>query len=467
MPSVDTTPGRMEILARALDRAVASALVPRLRIDQLRSSFVAIDEQGQSWTLDPESHRWGRLHGERWMLEDPPQLLFMDSKLRASLEALEAMAARAVVKSADALYAPRACWFRTSDPSAEPPAMPVSIPSQQFLTPPQPPLDREQAPFADPEWSSESKTPRARTARKKRPARPATEDPFVEPVRMASVTSSEVSGPAKPTIRTMPASIPSQEFLAPPQPPLDREQAPFADAARSSESMTSRASSARKKRPARRATEDPFVEPVRMASVTSSEACGQAEPAACESVETTPDPESVPMLTVTPTRNSSMAGEPPPAVASRVAAQAATPVEKTAPSRPAIPAAHLRFAGPGFVAVPDDLATPALVAMAALDATASPDRLPASTNLPLPVRTRDASPRRERWVPPSIAPRLTSEHPEPGDDRIPVFLCALITALFLALASLKGDGRDYAGALVFGLLTGTLLFLNLVGSRQD
>jgi hypothetical protein len=204
-----------------------------------------------------------------------------------------------------------------------------------------------------------------------------------------------------------------------------------------------------------------------MASVTSSEVYGQAEPAACESVETTPDPESVPMLTVTPTRNSSMAGEPPTADASRVAAQAATPVEKTAPSRPAIPAAHLRFAGPGFVAVPDDLATPALVAMAALDATASPDRLPASTNLPLPVRTRDASPRRERWVPPSIAPRLTSEHPEPGDDRIPVFLCALITALFLALASLKGDGRDYAGALVFGLLTGTLLFLNLVGSRQD
>src|SRR5436190_6312315 len=150
MPSVDTTPGRMEILARALDRAVASALVPRLRIDQLRSSFVAIDEQGWSWTLDPESHRWGRLHGERWMLEDPPQLLFMDSELRASLEVLEAMAARAVVKSADALYAPRACWFRTSDPPAEPPAMPASIPSRESATPPQPPLDREQAPFADP-----------------------------------------------------------------------------------------------------------------------------------------------------------------------------------------------------------------------------------------------------------------------------------------------------------------------------
>jgi len=203
-----------------------------------------------------------------------------------------------------------------------------------------------------------------------------------------------------------------------------------------------------------------------MASVTSSEVYGQAEPAACESVETTPDPESVPMLTVTPTRNSSMAGEPPTADASRVAAQAATPVEKT-PLRPAIPAAHLRFAGPGFVAVPDDLATPALVAMAALDATAAPDRVPVSTNLPSPVRTRDASPRRERWVPTSIAPRLTSEHPEPGDDRTPLFLCALITALFLALASLKGGGRDYAGALLFGLLTVTLLVLNFVQTRQD
>jgi hypothetical protein len=173
------------------------------------------------------------------------------------------------------------------------------------------------------------------------------------------------------------------------------------------------------------------------------------------------------MLTVTPTRNSSMAGEPPPAVASRVAAQAATPVEKATPLRPAIPAAHLRFAGPGFVPLSDDLATPALVAMAAHDATAAPDRMPASTNLPSPVRSRDASPKHERWVPTSIAPRLTSEHPEPGDDRTPLFLCALITALFLALASLKGGGRDYAGALLFGLLTVTLLVLNFVQTRQD
>jgi hypothetical protein len=387
MPSVDTTPGRMEILARALDRAVASALVPRLRIDQLRSSFVAIDEQGCSWTLDPESHRWGRLHGERWMFEDPPQLLFMDSELRASLEALEAMAARAVVKSADALYAPRACWFRTSDPPAEPPAMPASMPSRESATPPQPPLDREQAPFADPARSSKSMTPRARTARKKRPARPATEDPFVEPARMASMTSSEVSGPA--------------------------------------------------------------------------------EPAACASVETTPAAESVPMLTVTPTRNSSVAVEPPPAVTSRVAAQAATPVEKTAPSRPAIPAAHLRFAGPGFVPVSDDLATPALVAMAASDATAAPDRMPAFAQSPANVSPRDASPEHQRWAPTSIAPRLMSDHPEVRDNRAHVFLCGLIAALFLALASLKGDGRDYAAALLFGLLTVTLLVLNLARSRQD
>ena len=107
MPSVATTPGRMETFARALDRAVATVRTfPDSRIAELRSSFVATDAQGRSWTLDPESNRWGRLHGERWMVEDPPQQLFMDSELRASLEALEAMAAQAIVKGAE-LHAPR------------------------------------------------------------------------------------------------------------------------------------------------------------------------------------------------------------------------------------------------------------------------------------------------------------------------------------------------------------------------
>jgi hypothetical protein len=199
----------------------------------------------------------------------------------------------------------------------------------------------------------------------------------------------------------------------------------------------------------------------------SSEVSGQAEPAARASVETTPAPEPLPMLSVTPTRNSSMAGEPAPSVASRVAAQAATPVEKTAPSRPAIPEAHRRFAGPGFAPVSDDLATPALAAMAARDATAAPDRMPASAKLHVPVPPRDASPERERWVPTSIAPRLTSERPQARDDRAHVFLCGLLAALFLALASWKGDGRGYAAALLFGLLTVALLVINLAQSRDD
>ena len=198
----------------------------------------------------------------------------------------------------------------------------------------------------------------------------------------------------------MPAPIPSPEFAAPPQPLLEREQAPLAEPASSSEGIP-------------------------------------------------PTPKPAP-------------------VASHVAAQAAMPVEKTAPSRPAIPKAHLRFAGPGFAPVLDDMATPALASMAAPDAAAAPERMPASAKLPAPVRPRAAS-RREhkRWVLTSIAPRLTSEHPEARDDRVPVFLCGLIAALFLALASLKGDGRDYAAALLFGLLTVTLLVLNHERSRHD
>jgi hypothetical protein len=276
MSSVATTPRRMETFARALDRAVASAVVPRSRIDQLRSAFIATDAQGRSWTIDPEFQRWGRLDGERWMVDDPPPQLFMDSELRASLEALEAMAARAIVKGADALHAPRTPWFLTAVAPAELPRVPASSPSRESATAPQPPLDR-----------------------------PATEDPVVEPVRM----------------------------------------------------------------------------------------------------------------------------------------QAATPVEKTASSRSTIPEAHRRFAGPVIAPAPDDSATPAS------------------------VPPRDAS--HERWVPTSIAPRLMAEHPEARDDRAHVFLCGLIAALFLALAFLKGDDRGYGAALLFGLLTVTLLVLNLAKNHHD
>jgi hypothetical protein len=349
MPSVATTPRRMETFARALDRAVASAIVPRAHIDQLRSAFIATDAQGRSWTIDPEFQRWGRLDGEVWMVDDPPPQLIMDSELRASLEALEAMAARAIVRGADALHAPSTPWFRTPAAPAEPPGMSASIPSRESATAPHPPLDREQAPLAEP--------------------------------------------------------------------------------ARSSESMSPRASAA--------------------------------------SVETTPAPEPVPMLTVTPTRNSSMAGEPAPSVASRVAAQAATPVENTAPSRSAIPESYLRFAGPGIARASDDSATPTLAAMAAPDPAPAPDRMPASAKLPASAPPRDASHDHERWVPTSIAPRLTAEHREARDDRAHVFLCGLLAALFLALASWKGDGRGYAAALLFGLLTIALLVLNLAQSRHD
>ena len=204
-----------------------------------------------------------------------------------------------------------------------------------------------------------------------------------------------------------------------------------------------------------------------MASVMSSEASGQAEPTARASVEITPAPEPVPMPTVTPTRNSSMVGEHAASAASRVAAQAATPVEKKVPSRSAIPEAHLRFAGPGIAPVSDDMAIPASAASAAPDATPAPDRMPVSAESPASVQCRDASHDHERWVPTSIAPRLTAERPEARDDRAHVFLCGLLATLFFALAVWKDDGRGYAAALLFGLLAVTLLVLNLAQSRHD
>jgi hypothetical protein len=304
MPSVATTPGRMEILSRALDRAVASAVVPRLRIDELRSSFMATDAQGRSWTIDPESHRWGWLDGERWMVEEPPPQLFMDSGLRASLETLEAMAARAIMTGTDGLNASRTPWFRT-------------------------------------------------------PVAPA------EPGGMRAATS-------------------SRESDATPQPPRVPEQALVTEGARSSASMPARVS-----------------------------------------VETTPVPEPV------------------------IATQAPTPFEETAPSRPAIPEAHRRFAGPAFAPVPDDAATPAAAATVA------------------PAPPRGASHDHQRWLPTSIAPRLATVRPGARDDRAHAILCGLLATLFFALAVWKDDGRGYAASFLFGLLAVTLLILNLGRSRHD
>ena len=211
MPSVATTPRRMEALARALERAAANAVVPRPRIDQLRSAFMATDAQGRSWTIDPEFQRWGRLDGERWMVEDPPPQLFMDSELRASLESLEAIAARAIVTGADGLHAPPTPWFQVPVARAEPPKMAASIPSRESDRAPQPPLDREQDPVTEPARFSESVSPRASATRQTLQARPATEDPVVEPVRMASVMSSEVSGQGEPTARASLEATPAPE----------------------------------------------------------------------------------------------------------------------------------------------------------------------------------------------------------------------------------------------------------------
>jgi hypothetical protein len=161
-----------------------------------------------------------------------------------------------------------------------------------------------------------------------------------------------------------------------------------------------------------------------------------------------------------------MVGEPAASAASRVAAQAATPVEQSAPSRSAIPEAHRRFAGPGIARVTDAAAAPASAAMAAPDAPPVPDRMSAFAESAASVPRRGASHDNERWVPTSIAPRLTDEPPDARDDQGHVVLCGLLATLFLALALWKGDGRGYAAAVLFGLLTVTLLVLNLTHSRR-
>lgn len=411
MPPVATSPRRMEALARALDRAVASAVVPGPRIDQLRSAFMATDAQGGSWTIDPEFQRWGRLDGERWMVDDPPPQLFMDSELRASLEALEAMAARAIVTGADALHAPRTHWFRTPVGPGEPPSMQASRSSREPDTAPRPPLDREQAQVTVPARSTESMSPRASAPPETPPARSATEDLVVEPVRMASPMSSKVSGTAEPATR-------------------DSEEIP------------------------------PAPKPMPLATVMSSEASGQTEPTARASVEITPAPAPVPMPVMTPTRKSSMTGER----AASAAAHDAAPVEETVPSRSVTPEAHRRFAGPDIAPVTDDPATPASTA---INATPAPDRTPASAESPASVPPRDVRHNVERWVPTSIAPRLKDERREARDDRAHVVLCGLLATLFLVLAVWKVDGLGYAAAVLFGLLTVTLLVLNLVQSRRD
>ena len=462
MSSVTTTPCRMETFARALDRAVMSAIVPRARIDQLRSAFIATDSQGRSWTLDPEFHRWGRLDGDVWMIDEPPSQLFMDSELRASLEKLEAMAARAVVKG-PVLHAPRAHWFRTPVAPEEQPEMPASISSWKSATTPQPPLDREQAPLQvfleDPARSSELMTTWASAPPETLPARPAIEDPGVEPVPMASVVSSEVSVTEEPATRAFEEIAPA---LAPvPMVSVVSSEVPVTEelATRMSEEVL------------------PAPEPVPTASSVSPEASPgvrrrQVSRTAGRSTRTheeiPPAPEPAYVLlsraftTAEPASRISVETAPVPSVATHPAVQAARPAIESAPRRFAIPEAHLRFAGPGIAPALNDSSTPVRAAMASADAMT--DRTPAA-RLSASVPSHD----HEHWVPTSIAPHpmFVTERPEARDDRAHIYLCGTVAALFLALSSWTGNGRGYAAALLFGLLTVTLLVLNLMGSGHD
>jgi len=138
------------------------------------------------------------------------------------------------------------------------------------------------------------------------------------------------------------------------------------------------------------------------------------------------------------------------------------PAIESAPRRFAIPEAHLRFAGPGIASALDNSATPVLAAM--VSAEAMTDRTPAA-RLSASVSSHD----HEHWVPTSIAPHpmFVTERPEARDDRAHIYLCGTVAALFLALSSWTGNGRGYAAALLFGLLTVTLLVLNLMGSGHD
>lgn len=378
MPSVATTPRRMETFARALDRTVANKIVPRARVDQLRSAFMATDAQGRSWTIDPEFQRWGRLDGEIWMYDDPPPQLFLDSELRASLEAMEAMAARAIVRG-DAPLAPSTPWFRPPVAPAEPTGIPEPIPSREPDTVPRRPPD-----------------------------------PMVEPAPIESVMSSEASALAEP------AAHASVEPMPTPMPTPAPERVPV---------------------PA------PIVAP-------------------------TPERVPVPEPTVTPAPDSSIVDVPAVSVASRIAAEDVTPVEQTAPSRFVIPEAHLRFTGLDIAPAADDAEAPAAPAVAV--STPALDRVSAPAEPPASVPAPDASRERERWVPTSIAPRLTAERSETRgetrdempDDKAHVVLCGLLATLFLALAVWKSDGRGYAAALLFALLAVTLLVLNLAHRRR-
>ena len=407
MSSVATTPRRMETFARALDRAIASKVIPRPRTDQLRSAFVATDAQGRSWTIDPEFQRWGRLDGERWFVDNPPPQLLMDSELRTSLEALEAMVARAIVSGADALQAPRNSWFVT--PPAESAAMQASTPSRDFEVVPHPAVDRAESPAPERPPSSESMSSRV-------DAVPEISDPAmkasdVEPVWTVPVMSPELSDHAEPMMRsveTTPAAepAPSPTVMAPP--------------------------------------------PMVMAPM----------PTVMVPMPTV----SVPTPTVMATWNSSMASAPAASRVAEVASQVATPIDETVHAT-AIPDAHRRFARPAIAPVAEVAAATAV--MAAAIALTAPDRTPAFAEPPAPVSRRNGNHDHERWVPTSIAPRLMALRPEPRDDRGHVVLCGVLAVLFLALGAWKDDVLGYAAGLLFALLAGTLLVLNHAHSRHE
>lgn len=379
MLSVAITSGRMETFARTLDRVAASGVAPKLRVESLRSSFLATDAQGRSWTLDLESHRWRRLDGERSTDEDPPQQLFIDPELRASLEQLEAMAARAIVKG-DSIHMPRNAWFRAADLTPE--SLEPAAPSVVLSGTPKLPVEREPSPM------------------------PIT--PVAAPV---IATRLEPAIHASVEIPPAPATAPAPAPAATPAP------TPAATPTPAPALVPVAAVPARKPR-VRRSRQ--LVEPV---------------------------------------------GEHAPLVAARATVQVVAPVEKATPRRHTIPKEHLRFAGPGFISISDDLETPVLVA----SARSVPPARRATTSVPssAPAPRRRDTRERKRWMPTSIAPHLMSEHPEAHEHRVPAVLSGLAAALLFALASWMGDGRGYAAGLVFAFLTITLVVLNHARARDD
>src|SRR5262245_14594905 len=89
MPPVALTSRVLEECARVLRSAKERMALPETRFDELRSSFVATDENGIQWSLDIETRTWNRLDNERWVAGKPPRELFLDSEILLALESLK------------------------------------------------------------------------------------------------------------------------------------------------------------------------------------------------------------------------------------------------------------------------------------------------------------------------------------------------------------------------------------------